>query len=71
MNITSIHLKILKCLKYDKYSLKELSLILGISEAILRRSIKELEEIFGFKNFDKNKKVIDEKISYLKKNKIF
>lgn len=58
MNITSIHLKLLKCLEHDSYSLKELSLILGISESILRRNLKDLEDILGFSNILKNNEKI-------------
>ncbi|MGL4864673.1 MAG: HTH domain-containing protein [Cetobacterium sp.] len=71
MNVTSIHLKILKCLESDNYSLKELSLILGISEAMLRRNIKEIEDIFYFKNFFINNKKKIKNISLFKKNQDF
>lgn len=74
MNATSLHLKILKCLEYDNYTLKELSLILGVSESILRRNIKELEDILGFNNVFKENKNLKSGIYnffYLKKNQDF
>ncbi|MGL5595376.1 MAG: HTH domain-containing protein, partial [Cetobacterium sp.] len=43
MNVTSIHFKIMYCLKRNIYSIGELSEILSISEFKIKRYIKDLE----------------------------
>lgn len=58
MNITSIHFKILKCLKYECYSFQELILILGIPEYKIRKHIKDLESILNVEGLDNIHKIL-------------
>ena len=46
MNVTSIHFKIMYCLRRNIYSTSELAQILSISEFKAKRYIKDLEYLF-------------------------
>lgn len=45
MNIVSVHFKILRCLHHEKYTIADLSFILGIAEFKVRKYVKDLEYI--------------------------
>lgn len=47
MNIVSVHLKILRCLHHEMYSITDLSFILGIADFKIRKYIKDLEYILN------------------------
>ncbi|MEG0070049.1 MAG: HTH domain-containing protein [Cetobacterium sp.] len=66
MNVTSIHFKIMYCLKRNVYSVSELADILSISEFKIKRYLKDLEYLFDSKSIEnihnkisKTPKIID------------
>ena len=70
MNIVSVHFKILRCLHHKKYTIADLSFILGIAEFKIRKYIKDLESILDVRGNNELHNFIrkfPEKIDELKK----
>lgn len=69
MNITSTHLKIFRCLEHQAYSLTDLTSILGLSQAILRKNLEQLEYFFKINTILKSHNIIKNNSNFFTKLK--